>query len=86
MEEGRGQGDGSGGFGGDFCGLEKDAGGGADLVFGHREDAVDVLEDVSEVEGAEGLGAEAVAEGAGGVGGGPLSEGAGAEGLGGVGG
>ena len=86
VEERGGEGDGAGGFGGEVGGLQDEAEGGADLVFGDGDDAVDVLEDVLEVALAEGLGAEAIGEGAGGLGGGPLDKGAGVEGLFGVGG
>ena len=86
VEEGGGESDGAGGLGDEGGAGEQDAHGGEDLVFGDGDDARNVAEDVVEVEGAEGLGAEAVAEGAGGELGGPLDEGAGVEGFVGVGG
>ena len=86
MEERGSEGDGPGGLGDDAGAVQDEARGGADLGLGDGDDAVDKLEDVLEVELAEGLRAQAVADGAGGVGGGPLDEGLGAEGLGGVGG
>src|ERR1700677_795463 len=60
VEEGECDADCAGGFGDDVGGGEKDAKRGADFVFSDGDDAVDKLEDVLEVECAEGLGAEAV--------------------------
>ena len=51
------------------------------LLLRDGDNAVDVLENVLEVELAEGLGAEAVGDGAGSAAGGPLDEGFGFEGF-----
>ena len=84
--EGGGEGDSAAWLGDDTGGGEHEAHGVEDLVLGDAEEAVDVREDVLEVEPAEGLGAQAVGDGAGGIGGGPLDEAAGVEGGFGVGG